>query len=80
MNDREINQFQSILKYISCFGLSIQVLADEVNISKATLYNWKNGLRPKREKYNYVMAHLWEKHSDVMNKVFQLLESEYIGE
>ena len=58
MSEYELKQFQQILKYFPLVGVSITKLATAINANATTLYNYRNGLIPKREKYLQIMEQI----------------------
>ena len=58
MKESELKEFRQILKYFPLVGISISQLATEIGINSSTLYNYRNGLIPKQDKYNAIMDKL----------------------
>lgn len=46
-----VKEFQQILKYFPLVGVPIVELANVTGIGYTTLYHYRNGLKPKEEKY-----------------------------
>ena len=69
MNERELKEFQAILTYFPITGVSIAELAKTINVSMSCLYDFRNGLRPKKEKYQYIMEQLKEKFPKELEKI-----------
>ena len=58
MKESELKEFRQILKYFPLVGISISQLATAIGINSSTLYNYRNGLIPKQDKYNAIMDKL----------------------
>ena len=76
MSDYKLKEFQSILKYLPAMGLSITTVAKKLNISASALYNYRNGLAPKAEKYSYILSSIFSYYPEEMNKIYVLLQYE----
>lgn len=69
MNTRELKEFQQILKYFPLVGVPIVELANVTRIGYTTLYHYRNGLKPKEEKYRYIMAQIKEHFPKELEKI-----------
>lgn len=58
MKESELKEFRQILKYFPLVGISLSSLATKIGINSSTLYNYRNGLIPKRDKYIAIMEKL----------------------
>ena len=69
MRERELKEFQQILKYFPLVGVPIVELANATGIGYTTLYHYRNGLKPKEEKYRYIMEQIKEHFPQELKKV-----------
>ena len=69
MRERELREFQQILKYFPLVGVPIVELANITGIGYTTLYHYRNGLKPKEEKYRYIMAQIKKHFPKELKKV-----------
>lgn len=69
MRERELKEFQQILKYFPLVGVPIVELANITGIGYTTLYHYRNGLKPKEEKYRYIMAQIKEHFPKELEKI-----------
>ena len=69
MRERELREFQQILKYFPLVGVPIVELANITGIGYTTLYHYRNGLKPKEEKYCYIMAKIKEHFPKELEKI-----------
>ena len=69
MRERELREFQQILKYFPLVGVPIVELANATGIGYTTLYHYRNGLKPKEEKYCYIMAKIKERFPKELEKI-----------
>lgn len=69
MNSNDLKDFQKIFKYFPLVGVSIAELAKKIGIGYTTLYNYRNGLRPKKERYNYIMQRIKEQYPKELQSI-----------
>ena len=80
MRERELREFQQICKndqqrrrgsvaYFPLVGVPIVELANATGIGYTTLYHYRNGLKPKEEKYRYIMAQIKEHFPKELEKI-----------
>ena len=69
MRERELKEFWQILKYFPLVGVPIVELANVTGIGYTTLYHYRNGLKPKEEKYRYIMEQIKEHFPQELKKV-----------
>ena len=78
MNNKELQLLRDILSCFPLTGMSLADLSKEINIGTTTLYNYKNGLIPSKERYYNIMTFLLNNHRTEMSKILRFLNTDVL--
>ena len=76
MDERKYEEFKQILLHLPFVGVSIKELASALNVSMTLLYNYRNGVKPKEQKYNYIMARLQTEYAQELETIHIYIQRE----